>query len=239
VGVTDPDNVQAIDALQFIASKKNVPFTVSLISDNNLEGLMNRYKGMGSQVHDALNEIDQELVEAQEQMEFFDPNIQNSVSKEEEEKIIEEAPIIKIVAVILRHGVEGEASDIHIENTGEKVVVRFRVDGSLHTSLILPEQVFPGVVARIKILAKLRLDEKRKPQDGSFSTKIGDKKIDFRVSTFPTHFGEKVVLRILDSEGGIKSLKDIGLTLENETSIREALKKTLWFNIGHWPNRFW
>lgn len=225
VGLADPDNVQAIDALQFIASKKNVPFTISLISDKNLQALVDRYKGIGSQVHDALNDIDPELVEAQEQMEIIDPNIQNSVSKEEEEKIIEEAPIIKIVAVILRHGVEGEASDIHIENTGEKVVVRFRVDGTLHTSLILPLQVFPGVVARIKILAKLRLDEKRKPQDGSFSTKIGEKKIDFRVSTFPTHFGEKVVLRILDSDGGVRELKDIGLTEENEATVREALKR--------------
>lgn len=225
VGLTDPENVQAVDALQFIASKKNVPFTISLISEKNLEGLIERYKGIGSQVHDVLNDLDPELVEAQEQMEVVDPNIQNTISKDDEEKIIEEAPIIKIVAVILRHGVEGDASDIHIENTGEKVVVRFRVDGTLHTSLILPLPVFPGVVARIKILAKLRLDEKRKPQDGSFSTKIGDKKIDFRVSTFPTHFGEKVVLRILDSEGGVKSLKDIGLTAKNELTIREALKK--------------
>lgn len=225
VGITDPDNVQAIDALQFIASKRNIPFTVSLISDKNLENIINRYKGIGGQVHDALNDLDPELVEAQEQMEVVDTNIQNTISKEEEEKIVEEAPIIKIVAVILRHGVEGDASDIHIENTGEKVVVRFRVDGTLHTSLILPLQVFSGVVARIKILAKLRLDEKRKPQDGSFSTKIGDKKIDFRVSTFPTHFGEKVVLRILDSEGGIKSLSDIGLTKQNEATIREALQR--------------
>lgn len=225
VGLTNPDNVQAIDAIQFIAAKKGLPFTVSLISDKNFADIVARYKGTSSQVHDALNEIDPELVEAQEQMEVFDPNVQNAVSKEEEEKIIEEAPIIKIVAVILRHGVEGEASDIHIENTGDKVVVRFRVDGTLHTSLVLPLQVFAGVVARIKILAKLRLDEKRKPQDGSFSTKISNKKIDFRVSTFPTHFGEKVVLRILDSEGGIRSLKDIGLSEKNEALLREALKK--------------
>lgn len=225
VGITDPENVQAIDALQFIASKKNIPFTVLLISESNFNSLLKRYKGMGGQVHEALNEIDPELVEAQEQMEVLDPNIQNTISKAEEEKIVEDAPIIKIVAVILRHAVEGEASDIHIENTGEKVNVRFRVDGTLHTSLILPLAVFPGVVARIKILAKLRLDEKRKPQDGSFTTKINDQKIDFRVSTFPTHFGEKVVLRILDSEKGVKNLKDIGLTPENEKMIREALKK--------------
>lgn len=225
VGITDPENVQAVDALQFIASKRNMPFTVFLISENNLDALIRRYKGMGGQVHEALNEIDQELIEAQEQMEILEPNVQNTISKTEEEKIVEDAPIIKIVAVILRHAVEGEASDIHIENVGDKVNVRFRVDGTLHTSLILPLNVFPGVVARIKILAKLRLDEKRKPQDGSFSTKINERKIDFRVSTFPTHFGEKVVLRILDSETGIRQLKDIGLTKENEETIREALKK--------------
>lgn len=225
VGIVDPEYVQAIDALQFIASKKGTPFTISIISENNFNEIIKRYQGLGGEVHEALNEIDPELVEAQEQMEVYDPNIQNSLSKEEEEKIIEEAPIIKIVAVILRHGVEGEASDIHIENSGEKVVVRFRVDGVLHTSLVLPLQVFPGVVARIKILAKLRLDEKRKPQDGSFSTKIGQKKIDFRVSTLPTSFGEKIALRILDSEGGIRELKDIGLTAQNEQTIREALKK--------------
>src|SRR5574343_69633 len=225
VGITDPENVQAIDALQFIASKKNIPFTVLLISESNFNSLLKRYKGMGGQVHEALNEIEPELVEAQEQMEVLDPNIQNTISKAEEEKIVEDAPLIKIVAVILRHAVEGEASDIHIENTGEKVNVRFRVDGTLHTSLILPLAVFPGVVARIKILAKLRLFRSRKPQDGSFTTKINDQKIDFRVSTFPTHFGEKVVLRILDSEKGVKNLKDIGLTPENEKMIREALKK--------------
>lgn len=225
VGITDPENVQAMDALQFIASKRNTTFTVSLISEKNFEELIKRYSGLGGQVNDALTEIDPELIEAQEQMQVIDPNIQNTISKDQEEKIVEEAPIIKIVAVILRHAVEGDASDIHIENTGEKVNVRFRVDGSLHTSLVLPLTVFPGVVARIKILAKLKLDEKRKPQDGSFTTKINERKIDFRVSTFPTHYGEKIVLRILDSETGVKSLKDIGLTPENEQTIREALKR--------------
>ena len=83
----------------------------------------------------------------------------------EEEKIVEDAPIIKIVAVILRSATEGLASDIHIENTGEKVRVRYRVDGTLHTTLILPLTSFDGIIARIKILSKLRLDEKRKPQD--------------------------------------------------------------------------
>src|SRR3989344_3781902 len=114
-------------------------------------------------------------------------------------QILEDAPVTKIVAVILKHAVEGNASDVHIEHTGEKVRVRFRVDGVMYTSLILPVNVHSAVVARIKILAQLKLDEKRKPQDGRFSARMDDKKVDFRVSTFPAYYGEKVVKRILDT----------------------------------------
>ena len=95
----------------------------------------------------------------------------------------------------------------------------------MHTSLFLPLPVFPGVVARIKILAKLRLDEKRKPQDGGFSAKIGTRKIDFRVSTLPAYYGEKVVLRILDSEHGVKKLDDLGLSESHVKMIREAITR--------------
>ena len=129
------------------------------------------------------------------------------------------------MAVILRNAVEGLASDIHIENTGEKVKVRFRVDGVLHTSLVLPMNVYNGVVARIKILSKLRLDEKRKPQDGGFSAKIDDRKIDFRVSTMPAYYGEKIVMRILDSEKGIQKLDSIGMSKENLLLVKEALSR--------------
>ena len=143
----------------------------------------------------------------------------------EEAKIVEDAPVIKIVAVILRNALEGGASDIHIEYTGEKVKVRFRVDGILHTTIVLPPNVYGGIVARIKILAKLRLDEKRKPQDGSFSANIDGRKIDFRVSTMPAYYGEKVVMRILDSEKGVKPLSELGLSKVNLAIMQEAIKK--------------
>ena len=120
---------------------------------------------------------------------------------------------------------EGGASDIHIEYNGEKVKVRFRVDGTLHTSIILPSSVYNGIVARIKILSKLRLDEKRKPQDGSFSANIDGRKIDFRVSTMPAYYGEKVVMRILDSEKGVKPLDQLGLSKANLEIMQEAIKR--------------
>lgn len=125
----------------------------------------------------------------------------------------------------MRNATEGNASDIHIENSGEKIKVRFRVDGILHTSLVLPLSVYPGVVARIKILAKLHLDEKRKPQDGGFSAKIDGRKIDFRVSTMPAYFGEKVVIRILDSQRGVKPLEELDLSVENLALVRESIKR--------------
>ena len=226
VGVMDPENIQAMDALQFISTKIGLPFKIFLISKSDYEGVMQTYKGMGSQVEEALNEISQEEMADVKNLseENLSKEIKN-IKPGEEAKIVEDAPVIKIVAVVLRNAIEGGASDIHIEYTGEKVKVRFRVDGELHTSIVLPPNVYGGVVARVKILAKLRLDEKRKPQDGSFSTSIDGRKIDFRVSTMPAYYGEKVVMRILDSEKGVKPLDQLGLSEVNLNIIREAIRK--------------
>ena len=226
VGVMDPENIQAMDALQFISTKMGIPFKVFLITKSDYEGVMQTYKGLGSQVEEALNELSQEEMADVKNLseENLSKEIKN-IKPGEEAKIVEDAPVIKIVAVVLRNAIEGGASDIHIEFTGEKVKVRFRVDGELHTSIVLPPNVYGGIVARIKILAKLRLDEKRKPQDGSFSTSIDGRKIDFRVSTMPAYYGEKVVMRILDSEKGVKPLDQLGLSEMNLNIIREAIKK--------------
>ena len=165
VGVTDPENIQAMDALQFISNKAGVPFKVFLISKGDYERTMGIYRGLTTQVEEALDILNKD--EAKEQS-LVDENLSDTLKNtkpNEEAKIVEDAPVIKIVAVVLRNAIEGNASDIHIEHTGEKVKVRFRVDGALYTSIVLPLNVYSGVVARIKILAKLRLDEKRKPQD--------------------------------------------------------------------------
>ncbi|MFA5933817.1 MAG: GspE/PulE family protein [Candidatus Paceibacterota bacterium] len=226
IGIIDPENIEAMDALQFITAKSNIPFKLFLIPRADFKNILNAYKGMTGEVDQALSEFDTDLGEiGAGDVEVSTTKLQDQLKPGEEEKIVEDAPIIKIVAVILRHATEGNASDIHIENTGDKVKVRFRVDGILHTSLVLPLNVYAGVVARIKILAKLRLDEKRKPQDGNFSAKIEGRKIDFRVSTFPTYYGEKVVLRILDSERGVKPLSELGLSEANMSLIREALAR--------------
>ncbi len=142
------------------------------------------------------------------------------------ERLIEDAPIIKMVSVILKQAVEGKASDIHIEPTRENLRVRYRLDGILYSTLFLPLKIHPSIVARIKILSGLKIDETRVPQDGRFSSQIKEENIDFRVSTFPTTLGEKVVLRVLDPDKGIKSLEGIGLEKENLIKIKNALGKT-------------
>jgi type IV pilus assembly protein PilB len=244
VGIVDPDNIEARDALNFISSKIGMPFKIFLISQVDFETVISSYKGLSGEVTKALSELETELdtkhpvkknkegesESTEEENSVIDNEINASDVQEIKEgkggtKIIEDAPVTKIVATILRYATDGNASDIHIERMRENVRVRFRVDGVMNTSLVLPTKIHSAVVARIKILCNMRLDEKRKPQDGRFSAKLGDRTIDFRVSTFPTYFGEKVVMRILDQEKGLKKIDDLGLTDENVATIRRALKR--------------
>ncbi len=226
IGVVDPSNTQAMDALQFISSNLGMPFKVFLITQSAYKGIMEAYKGIGNQIGEALDQLgeDEDADVKNFSAENLDKEIKN-IKGGEETKIVEDAPVIKIVAVILRNAIEGNCSDIHIEHEEQKVKVRYRVDGTLFTSIVLPPNIYSGVVARIKILAKLRLDEKRKPQDGSFSASINGRKIDFRVSTMPSYYGEKVVLRILDSDKGVRPLEELGLSKTNLELVRNALTR--------------
>jgi len=200
VGIVDPDNMEARDALSFLASKKNIPYKIFLISLDDFNKVLEMYKGLTGEVSKALSELETELSVETDSVKKEEPAPpQGKDGKPAEETvIIEDAPVVKIVATVVRYAVEGEASDVHIEHMRDKVRVRFRVDGILNTSLVLPPQVHSQVVARIKVLSNMRLDEKRKPQDGRFSARIDGRRIDFRVSTFPAYYGEKVVMRILD-----------------------------------------
>jgi len=224
VGIVDPDNIEARDALQFISHRKGMPFKVFLISKENFREIVKNYKGLRGEVTKALSELETDLKNTSGD-EFIKKENKEAAQKEAQEtKIIEEAPVTKIVAVMLRHATEGNASDVHIEHLEGKVRVRFRVDGILYTSILLPADVHSAVVARIKILSNLKLDEKRKPQDGRFSARIDGRKIDFRVSTFPTYYGEKVVMRILDPEKGVHTLNSLGLLPAHYKLVQEAIR---------------
>lgn len=222
VGTIDPDNLEAAEALNFITARTNMPYKLFLISDEDFTRVIGMYKGLSGEVGRALTELqssipEEDIMAAQED--------EGKKPQQTQKFIKEDAPVTKIVASILRHAVDGRASDIHIEPTREELRVRFRVDGVLHTSLRLPKNVERAVAARIKVLASLKLDERRKPQDGRFSATIDDKRVDFRVSTFPTYHGEKVVMRILDRSSETLTLHDIGLSEYNIGKLREAIQR--------------
>jgi type IV pilus assembly protein PilB len=222
VGVVNPDNVEARDALNFISSKEDVPFKLFIISEEDFENVLNTYKGLSGQVTKALSEL-----EADNLLENLDSDEEDEETQKgfDEKKIIEDAPVKKIVATIIKHAVGGLASDVHVESLKDKVRVRFRIDGTLITSIILPKKVHNSVVARIKILSRMKLDEKRIPQDGRFSANIGGRKVDFRVSTFPSYYGEKIVMRILDQEKGVKSLEELGLSSKYLEMIKRNIQR--------------
>lgn len=221
IGVVDPEDVKTQNALTFISGRVSMPIKAFLIKNEDFERIVRSYQGLSGEVSQVLTEIEQELAtkgDRKKEEEFVK-------IKSGEMRIVEQAPVTKIVATILHYATEGNASDIHIEPTSDKVRVRFRVDGALSTSLVLPSRMQDALIARIKILSNLRLDEKRKPQDGRFSARIEGRMIDFRVSTLPVYYGEKVAMRILDTAKGVRNLGDMGLTETNLKKVKEAIKK--------------
>lgn len=216
VGMVYPEDIAAQNALRFLANQESFTYQIYLITPSNLANILKQRKNISAETKKALEEFKQTKGE---------DSLDDLVKESSAGPIAEEAPIIRMVLVILRHAIEGNASDIHIEPVREKLVVRFRLNGVLHPSLFLPLRVHPAVVARIKILSGLKIDENRVPQDGRFSTKINNKDVDFRVSTFPTLYGEKVEIRVLDPLTGLRSFEELGLRGRSLEVVKEAIKK--------------
>ena len=214
VGMIYPEDLKAQEALKFLARQQNFTYEVFLITPTNFNDLLKQYRTLKGEVGTALKELKEEVNKEK-----------GPIKTEELERLAEEAPISKIVAVILRQAVEGDASDVHIEPAKDKLRVRFRFLGQLYPSIVLPLKVHPAIIARIKILSNLRIDETRAPQDGRFSMQINDKNIDFRVSTFPTALGEKVAIRVLDPLVGFKKFEDLGLRGKNLRAVKAAVTR--------------
>lgn len=214
VAMEDPNNFQALQAIKFIAKKRGLKPAIHLASQSSIDKALGMTAEIHAEIGGALAEFTRELDETK----------LTGKNTAEVSQLIEEAPISKVVAVIMRHAIEGAASDIHIEPTPRELRIRYRVDGKLHTSLILPSKMHAAIVSRVKILSGLKIDESRLPQDGRFSITADDHVLDFRVSIMPTSFGEKAVLRILDKSGGAPSFIDLGLWGKQQEIFKQYLK---------------
>lgn len=141
-------------------------------------------------------------------------------------KLAEDVPVVKIVDTLLRHAVIQDASDIHIEPLEDSLLIRYRIDGLLHDAMELPKNIAPGIVARIKVLSRLKLDEKRLPQDGRFKIEADGERVSFRVSILPTYYGEKTVMRLLREGGGGFTLESLGFHGLGLERIHDATKQS-------------
>jgi Type II secretory pathway, ATPase PulE/Tfp pilus assembly pathway, ATPase PilB len=218
IGLVETD-LKAMEAVNFLASGERLSPVFYLISESSWQRGIKQYQKIEEEISTALEvkakEEGEELVQVKTDSE-------ESISDED----INSAPVSKIVSVIIRHAVEARASDIHIEPFAKESRVRYRIDGILHTSLTLPKSIHAAIIARIKVLAKLKLDETRIPQDGRIRLIINGREIDFRVSTLPLASMEKVVMRILDTNRGAPTLESLGFNANTSACIRRGMKKT-------------
>ena len=214
VAMANPLDVYAID---FIRDHTKIKKVKSLLASE--EGILNaitNYYELG-EYDDIIEKLGTEIT-FNEDVDEEDSNKLEAISKE--------APIIQLVNMLIVQGVKDRASDIHIEPSEKGLLVRFRIDGMLHDVRALPNTIKSAVISRIKILAKMDIAERRLPQDGRFQVKFGTREVDLRVSTIPTVFGEKVVLRLLDKSKGLIKLEQLGFIPEQLVEFKSIISKS-------------
>lgn len=218
VAMLDVDNLSVID---FIKKKVGLKILPRMTSSDSIKEVLTQYKK--TLQADFEDIIKKESSSIKAVSESGKPGEEKS--EKELKEMAEDLPIVKIVDTLISHAIIQGASDIHIEPGETSLIVRYRIDGILHDAMVLPKDTAPGIVARIKVLSNLKLDEKRLPQDGRFKIVGDDGNVSFRVSTLPTYFGEKTVIRILRENAKGFSLETLGFHGEALERIHEGMKQ--------------
>ncbi|HLB50888.1 MAG TPA: ATPase, T2SS/T4P/T4SS family [Patescibacteria group bacterium] len=206
VAMINPEDLQTID---FIKKKTGLRIVPCLTTKESIQTVLRQYeKSLRAEFGDIIQKSSEEVT-----------------ADDDLEKIAQDLPIVRIVDTLLKHAILQSASDIHIEPQENQVIVRYRIDGILHDAMTLPKTVVSGIVARIKVLANLKLDEHRLPQDGRFKIERDEYKISFRVSILPVFDGEKIVMRLLDESSKGLTLEKMGLHGKGLEAIHREIRK--------------
>lgn len=216
VAMVDPLDLQV---LQFVESKAGMRVKRFLATESEiLKAISEQYsQNLSTEVVSALKEVSA--------MSGDNPQLDKAAADIDKTEVIREAPVSNIVTQLLDYAAKTKASDIHIEPEETQTRVRYRLDGILHEKIILPKKVHDALVSRIKILASLKIDEKRLPQDGRFSFQFANQPIDLRISTVPTVFGEKVVMRLLPKSAKPPTLQELGFRASALKGIESQLTR--------------
>ncbi len=217
VAMLDTDDLTAID---FIQKKTGLKILPRLTDAESMKSAILQYqKSLKAEFGDLIAKDVSALT-------TFSATGNEEASAEDLKKLAENVPIVRIVDTLLKHAILQNASDIHMEPEETEFLVRYRIDGLLHDAMILPKSVANSIAARIKVLASLKLDEKRLPQDGRFKIDMNEEKVSFRVSTLPTYYGEKIVMRLLRENVSGFTLESLGFHGSGLEKIHRAVKST-------------
>lgn len=218
VAMLDVDNLPVID---FMKKKIGLRILPRMTNSESIKAALNQYKkSLQADFEDIIKKESNSI-----RLTSWGGTVSEEKTEKELKELAEDLPIIKILDTLISHAILQGASDIHIEPGEESLVVRYRIDGILHDAMILPKDTASGIVARIKVLSNLKLDEKRLPQDGRFKITGEQGNVSFRVSTLPTYYGEKTVIRILRENAKGFSLESLGFHGEALERIHDGMKK--------------
>ena len=211
-------DVNDLGAIDFIGKKVGLKITPRLTDNESIKSVLLQYqKSLKAEFGDIIKKEGEAIKITSRDGE--------EISEKELKKMAEDLPVIRIVDTLLKHAILQNASDIHIEPMESQLLIRYRIDGILRDAMILPKHAAPSISARIKVLSKLKLDEKRLPQDGRFKVEMSGQKVSLRVSILPTYFGEKVVMRLLREGAAGFSLEGLGFHGENLERIHYATRQ--------------
>jgi len=217
VAMLDPEDLRTIE---FIKKKANFKILPRLTTPESIKNALRQYQKTLEAEFGEIIKKEAGIIRPIKEEEMVE-------EKEELRKVAEELPVIRIVDTLIKHAILQRASDIHIEPTEKEVIVRYRIDGILHDAMILPKMTSSGIVARIKVLSNLKLDEHRLPQDGRFKIETEEYRFSIRVSILPTFGGEKIVMRLLPETSKAFTLEALGFRGEALEKVQDSLKKPI------------
>jgi len=216
VAMADPEDVEAVQSIQ---KQCGYDIEIFLATPSDIGGALEQYKeGLSTEINKAIQETEEEISIDKEELAA-------DTSADKVESIISEAPIARAVNILIEYAIKSRASDIHVEPRENYVQVRYRIDGILHDTMTLPKALMSSVISRIKILASLRIDEHRIPQDGRIKINMAGTNLSLRVSSLPVMDGEKIVMRLLDESTKALTLDELGYKGQALVAIERSLKK--------------
>ncbi len=214
-------NTEDLTALDFIKKKVGLKILPRLTDTESMKSAILQYqKSLKAEFGDLIAE------DVSHVKNIPTDGLEAELGEKDLKKLADDIPMIRIVDTLLKHAILQNASDIHIEPQEAELLVRYRIDGLLHDAMVLPKNMAPSVAARVKVLSALKLDEKRLPQDGRFKIDADGEKVSFRVSTLPTYYGEKVVMRLLRENVSGFTLEHLAFHGEGLERIHKAVKST-------------